>query len=58
MTGHGNHVAVKGAWVSKSRHCFILVAAANADELREMCLTWGKFGQVSLTPVIDIDQIL
>lgn len=58
VTGHGTRIVVKGAWVSRSRHCYILVSAGDADSFKEMCHSWSQFGEVTSTPVVDIDVVL
>lgn len=58
VTGHGDHLVVQGAWVSKTRRCFALVSAGNAESFRQMCDMWSEFGELTTTPVIDIQSIL
>lgn len=58
VTGHAEGLVLRGAWVSKSRHTFVLVEARDEEVVRGVCSTWAQFGDISYMPVIDIDQIM
>ena len=58
ITGHGDGVVLKGAWVSASRQGFLLLDAKSEDCVQHVCSDLSRFGQLSLTPVISLDQIM
>jgi hypothetical protein len=58
ITGHGEGITLKDAWVSKSRHAFALVHVENEAEFQRMCSVWAQFGDLNYTRVIDIDEIM
>ena len=58
VTGYAKGVTLRGAWVSSSRHGFMLFDADDEDCLQEVCLELSKYGEVSHLPVISLDQII
>jgi hypothetical protein len=58
VTGYAEGVTLQGAWVSASRHSFMLFDADHEDRIRKVCSELSSFGDVSHMPVISIDQIM
>ena len=58
VTGYADGVTLRGAWVSASRHGFMLFNADDEDCMQKVCSELSKHGEVSRLPVISIDQIV
>ena len=58
VTGYADGVTLRGAWVSASRHGFMLFNADDEDCMQKVCSELSKYGDISHLPVISIDQIV
>jgi hypothetical protein len=58
VTGFADGTSLRGAWVSANRQGFMLLEAVDAGSVSQVCTDLSRFGSVTHTPVISIDQIL
>ncbi len=58
VTGFADGATLRGAWVSASRHAYLLFDATDEDCMQRICSDLSRHGDVARQPVISIDQIL
>jgi hypothetical protein len=58
VTGHGEGVFLRGAWVSRTRNAMALVEVRETDQIDTIRLELSQFGDLSFEPVVDINQIM
>ncbi len=58
VTGHGEGVYLRGAWVSRTRNAMALVEVREAGQIDQIRSELSHFGDLSFEPVVDINQIM